>query len=69
MGTARLSHLMIIIILSDIVSHPRYQMREKVANVREEKRFHSDVAMREEFDSWWSLGGRFFRGRGCRKKF
>lgn len=39
-------------------------MRENVANLQEEKRFHSDFDVREEFDNCFSLEIGFFRGRG-----
>lgn len=37
---------------------------ERLQNLQEEKRFHSDVDMREEFDSCLSWETRFFQGRG-----
>lgn len=52
--------LITIIILSDIVPRLCYQMRRKVADLKEEKRFNSDFDMTEEFDSCLSVGVGFF---------
>lgn len=55
-----LSYFITVIILSDVVPHPRYEMREKVTNIKGEKGFNSDLAVREEFGNCLSLGVGFF---------
>ena len=55
MKGAHLFSLITLIIISDIMPHPRERMEEKVAKYKEEKRFHPDSDTREEFDSCLSL--------------